>query len=138
MDNCLDYIAIDADMLLKFHGKYIFLNHHDQLQLFEIDKVMSTISDKEFSPQELAYVKFRDDCYKETANIDIKPKLFQWYEAQRKAGTSIESLSTTEDYKMVRYYMTINDFQSHFRDFNPQDSQQNTYERDLAEKVLKA
>jgi len=147
--NTIDYVAEDRQNMIDFHGKYTFLEGDDKLDLFETDQLINLtenpVTQEPLTQEELQYIKFHDDCYKYTGDMQLAPEtlqqFFTWYADSRRAGATIETLRDSPDteqaYKIVRYYLTATDFQSHFRDFNPTDSDKEAYERDLAEKALR-
>jgi hypothetical protein len=95
--------------------------------------------------EEIGYIAFHVDCYERTRELIITQetlnKFIGWYLQSRKEGKQVADLRTNPEteqaYSIVRFYMIPTDFQSHFRDFNSQDSKQEAYERDLAEKALR-
>lgn len=143
----IDYIEADRQIMLDFHGKYTFIRGNDSLVLFETDKLLDLAENPstggEILPQEKIYIKFRHDCYVHTDNIELSleilDNMFTWYDVSRKSH-SIKELesnrNTREAVDIVRCFLTITDYQSHFREFNPLDSESEQYERDLAEKAL--
>jgi hypothetical protein len=145
----VDYIATEHQTMLDFHGKYTFLIGDDRLDLFETEKIkdltLHPTTERKLTPEEIAYVLFHNDCYRETKNLLIDQETLNsfvnWYFDMRKGGHSMYDLAinpeTKEAYNIVRFFMSPTDFQSHFRNFNPQNSTQETYERDLAEKALR-
>lgn len=145
----IDYISLDRNIIFQCHGKYIYLFGNENLTLFKtkrvIDLAENPITQKKFSPHIINYIKFRAECYNDTRDMlltkEILEKTFSWYENERRAGITVDQLKTSpeteQNYKIVRYYMTAIDFQSHFKQFDPADSDQERYERDLAEKALR-
>lgn len=140
----IDYIAVNQQTMVYFHGKYTFLENNDKLNLCETKRLINSDTDRTLTEEELNYVLFHDECYENTINIeltsDILQRFFTWYLESRRAGITIENLrnspNTTKAYNIVRYYLTATDFQSHFRSFDPTNSTQERYERNLAEKAL--
>jgi hypothetical protein len=133
--------------MLDFRGKYIFLSGNKSMSLFETEKLLDLIENPltgdPFLPQENIYIKFHYDCYVHTNNMqlswEILDNMFTWYDIIRRTH-SIKQLEANHDSRevldIVRCFLTITDFQSHFREFNPSDSESERYERDLAEKAL--
>ena len=145
----IDYVGVNRQTMVDFHGKYTFLEVGDNLYLFETGRILelgkNPITDNDLTNEELEYVRFHNECYRDTRDMELSPetlqKFFTWYSDSRKAGVSREVLRDSPDtqqaYNIVRYYLTATDFQSHFRDFDPTDSDKEAYERDLAEKALR-
>lgn len=145
----IDYIETARQTALDFHGKYIFLSRDDQLELFETEAVKDFTSHPitgESLPNEvLEYIKFHVNCYDTTKDMLLSPEtlrsFFNWYSESRKAQRSVKDLKTAPEtaqaYNIVRFYMTATDFQDHFKSFDPANSDQERYERDLAEKALR-
>lgn len=145
----IDFIAIDRQTMLDFHGKYTFLQDIGKLSLFEtenlIDLTTHPVTGEDLSIEEKTYIKFHYDCYEYTDDMILSPEtltsFFTWYDKMRKIGKEVRQLKeapdTEEAFNIVRFYLTATDFQSHFKEFNPLDSEQERYERDLAEKALR-
>lgn len=144
-----DYIAVDRQTMIDFHGRYTFLEGDEKLDLFETNQIINLptnpLTNQTLTQEELQYIKFHDECYKYTGDMELSPEtlqqFFTWYADSRRAGATVEALrdspDTAQAYNIVRYYLTATDFQSHFRNFNPTDSDKEAYERDLAEKALR-
>lgn len=141
-----NYIDADRQIMIEYHGGAIFLEGLGTLMLFTTNDITdkNPITGAPLSSEVLAYVKFRDQCYRYTKNISITEEvlndIFKWYSDSRREEISILELrnspETREAYNIARFYMTATDFQSHFRTFNPSDSNMEKYERDLATKAL--
>lgn len=143
-----DYIKIDRQIMLDFHGKYVFIFGSDRLDLFETESVRDLtthpILGKQLSKETIQYIKLYAECYDSTKNMPLSSQILQqfftWYDERRKAEITVEQLktdiSTYQAYNIVRLYMTATDFQDHFINFNVLDSDQERYERHLAEKAL--
>lgn len=143
-----NYIDINRRTMLDFHGKYIFIFTHDHVDLFELEAIKNSIyhplTGVILPKNVIKYIELHDKCYTETKNLDLSAEtlnnLYDWYQKSRKKGFSVQYLATQPEtmqaYNIVKYYMTATDFQSHFKNFNPNDSNQERYERDLAEKAL--
>lgn len=147
--DAIDYIKAEGQIKINFRGRYLFLFGEDTLDLFDVEMVKPMIrhpvTKEVFESSTLKYIQAYAECYKLTNDVDVSPKLlktlYHWYNRNRKAGISADVLNndteTKSAYNIVRHYLTITDFHSHFHDFNPHDSNQERYERDLAEKALK-
>lgn len=145
----IDYIETARRTALDFHGKYVFLLRDDQLELFETEAVKSftehPITGEPLPDEVIKYIKFHVDCYDVTKDMLLSQEtlraFFNWYGEIRKSTIPIEQLKTSretqEAYNIVRFYMTATDFQDHFKSFDPANSDQERYERDLAEKALR-
>ena len=148
--NTDDYIAIDRQTMLNFHGQYTFIFDGETLVLFETEQIKHStnhpLTNQAFSENVLNYIKMHLECYENTQNVILKPdtlaRFYSWYEQSRKSGLTPNELETHTDpyiaerYKIVKYYMTATDFESHFHNFNPEDTNEARYERALAEKAL--
>ena len=144
----IDYIKIDRQTLLDFHGKYIFIFGTDRLNLFETKSMINLtthpILGKQLCKETLQYIKSYEECYEMSKDMLLSPQVLQqfftWYITRRKAEVTVEQLktnvSTYQAYNIVRLYMTATDFQDHFRNFDPENSDYERYERHLAEKAL--
>ena len=148
-DDLIDYIETDRQTMLDFHGQYTFLSDGVKLSLFETEQLIGLtihpITGLPLKAHEIQYIKFHHECYLYTKDMILTPEtlssFFLWYDESRKSGESVPDLrlspQTAEAFKIVRFYLTATDFQSHFREFNPTDSEQEKYERDLGEKALR-
>lgn len=157
----IDYITVDHQTLLDFHGQYTFLNDNyltepdppkhrlpPNLQLYETMSLIGLqnhpITGRELTVAEKNQVVFNNNCYNETHNLVLAPEtlagFYSWYDQSRMNRMPVsylrDSPDTAEAYKIVKYYMTITDFQEHFKEFNPVDAKAEAYERVLAEGAL--
>lgn len=145
----IDYIETYRQIMFDFHGKYTFLFDGTKISLFVTEQLYNLsshpITGKKLSASELQYIKFHYDCYQYTKDMELThdrlSDFFIWYDESRKIGKTIPDLrlapETAQAFKIVEFYLTATDFQSHFKEFNPADSEQEKYERDLAEKALR-
>lgn len=147
-DSVVDYVAQDRMILHKFCGKYFLLKAENNFEIFEtenlVGKTENPLTGAPFLQRELDLINFYFECYKYTQKLEISEeilnKFFLWYSQTRRLKTVRyllrDSLETSEAYSLVNYFLTATDFQSHFRNFDPQDSGKQAYERDLAQKAL--
>lgn len=145
----IDYIAMERDIRLEFHGAYVFVPGDNKLELFETAAVRNLqvhpLTGQKMSKAIQDYIQLNVECYDLTGDMLLTPEslqaFFTWYDESRNNGVSIYQLmndpTTSEAYNIVRFYLTATDFQAHFKDFDPADSDQERYERDLAEKALR-
>lgn len=146
----IDYIAEDRVLQRTYHGKYVYIFGNHALQLFETEQVKTLtdnpIDGKPLTAAAIAYIKFHADRYAFSEGLELSDELlsafFSWYNESRMTGQSDTTLrlnpETSQAYNIVRYYLTIADFQGHFKNFEPENEGQERYERDQAEKALRA
>jgi hypothetical protein len=145
----VDYIAQDRIIQRTNHGRYVYIFGNDELQLFDTEEAKdltdNPLDGKPLTAAALAYIKFHADCFAFSQPLELSDELldqfFIWYDQSRTAGQSVASLSTNPEtsqaYNIVRYYLTITDFQSHFKSFEPDNEGQERFERAQAEKALR-
>src|SRR5690606_31930628 len=92
----------------------------------------------------ILYILFHYNCYMTTYHLDINNDLlkqyFNWYFDLRSKGISYSEIKSNvlnnEKFNIVKFYLNPMDFQDHFKNFNPEDSDAEAYERDLASQAL--
>ena len=145
----LNFIDEERDVLLKERGKYLYIPTLTGPKIYETSKIINEIvnpfTGKKMSSDTILYIQFHWSCYWESIALDklTSEKIndcFAWYHNLRKKGISYREIKTDQKYKenfnIVRHYLTPTDFQEHFKNFDPNDSEAEAYERDLAEKAL--
>jgi len=146
----VSYISQERTLKLDFHGEFSLLPYENNLLVFESSKFKGLRAHPDnreaISDMTFAYIKSQNDCYDLTKDMLLSPSLlddiFTWYDDSRNGNSTMESLANNIDpqvrqtFNIVKYYLTPLDFQSHFKWFNPEDSNADKYERDLANKSL--
>jgi hypothetical protein len=135
----------------------IFVEAEGLLHRFETDTIKGIIETaekkgrnpthpltrREFKPEEINYFKFYIECNSLYNGIRVtseeKSKLMNWF------GNYIDGCyhnlpeeDISKSLIKIRNFITIDDFQSHFKEFDPTDSRSISYERELAEVSLSA
>jgi hypothetical protein len=109
-----------------YKGSYVFIEGTDKLELFETKNVrnlyINPITNQLFNDEQLQYIQCMYECYNEFQHIEITKSfvssLVDWYDDIRR-NVPFEKVKTQypDAYKLVKYFTTIDDFQSHFIDF---------------------
>lgn len=128
--------------------KHIDLFGNKRVERFLIQDIRNLtrhpITQEPFSDPVTPYIQEHAQCYDLTNDLVLSDgtlrEFFKWYDESRKKGFTVSelrnNLETTYAYNIVRYYLSIYDFQSHFRTFDGTDINQERYERYLAEQAL--
>lgn len=142
----MDFVDKERDIFFGARGKYIFIRGNTGVTLFETellsDEIINPLTNIKMSNDEILYIIFALNCYLTTKdiNLNIFDEYVEWYINLRKSGKSFKDIRSNQEYRdkfnIIRYYLTPTDFQEHFKLFNPNDSNAETYERDLAQKAL--
>ncbi len=131
----IDFVALDRELLLKYKGKRALLEHNGKLEEIIIESMEDCekhpITKLPLSTAESNYIKMHIECYLSDNNVDIKD-LYEWYETCRTSNLYMDN----KMYKKAKLYLTITDFQSHFKMFTPHDAEMERYERAAAENIL--
>lgn len=140
-----DNITIAREVHLEWKGRYMYIMVNDHLDLLDVTiygQVIKNPYTGEFlKPKELAYIKFHVECYQNTHNMELTPELlnsyYKWYILTKQQGQNPE-YNNKQIYDIVKYYLDIEDLEGHFKHFDPANSTEDRYERDLATKALQA
>ena len=147
--NDIDPITLDEIDITQHKRKYVFLIGAGRLQIFEVESIKPAIdvnptnplTRNPLSPEEINYINFYYQCYQKTKNLPVtkeyQRKLADWYiSARGKLSPAQISVIHPNISELVHCFVTINDLQDHFKNYDRTDSDVLKYERSQAEAAL--